>query len=119
MFLFERPKNLQSAGGQVCGAWDTVVAKLTGQIVNVTDSGHLVTDISLKDLAAAPRDESVKIRCGEHITVGIFPLEHGQPEMTFVAFEGASGFVELALVGDDASRFLGINAGSAVTITWR
>ena len=94
------------------------MAKLTGQINSVSESGNLVSDIQVGDLNAVPRDESVSIRCGGHTTVGIYPADHDQPEMTFVAIEGASGFVELSLVGDDASRFLGIKSGDEITIKW-
>lgn len=95
-----------------------VVAKLKGQIVSVTETGDAVTDIKVADLESAPRDDGVSIHCEGHITTGIYPTEHGQPEMTFVAFEGASGFVQLSLVGDDASRFLGLRPGSEVIVGW-
>ena len=94
------------------------MAKLKGEVVSVSDGGDLVTDISLSDLGQAPRDEQLSIRCEGHVTSGIYPAEHGQPEMTFVAYEGASGFLELSLVGDDASRFLGIKPGAAITLSW-
>ena len=90
------------------------MAKLTGQVTSVAANGDLVTDIQLSD--AVPRDESVSISCEGHVTSGIFPFDHGQPDMTFVAFEGEDGYLRLSLVGDDASRFLGIKTGSAVTI---
>ena len=66
------------------------MASLQGQVVSVTESGDLVTDIPIADLAATPRDEQVNIRCDGHVTSGIFPADHGQPEMTFVAVEGKS-----------------------------
>ena len=94
------------------------MAKLKGQVVSVTETGDLVTDIRVSDLSETPRDESVSIQCGGHRTVGIYPTEHGQNAMTFVAFEGASGCVELTLVGDDASRFLCIKEGSGVSVSW-
>ena len=82
------------------------MAKLTGEVVSVTAVGDLVTDISVADLVSVPHDEQVTIRCDGHATSGIFPADHDQPAMTFIAVEGESGFLELALVGDDASRFL-------------
>ena len=94
------------------------MAKLTGQVVSVTDSGALVTDIPVATLQAVPRDDQVSVRCEGHATSGIFPDDHGQPEMTFIALEGTSGFLELALVGDDASRFLGIKPGASVALDW-
>lgn len=94
------------------------MAKLTGQVVTVTGSGDLVTDIKIVELEAVPRDDHVRICCQGHTTVGIYPTEHGQPEMTFVAYEGAGGCLELSLIGDHASRFLGIHSGSEVTVEW-
>jgi hypothetical protein len=84
----------------------------------VTEAGDLVTDITLDALSAAPRDERTSIRCEGHVTSGIFPADHDQPEMTFIAVQGSSGFLELCLVGDNASRFLGIRPGSVVTLDW-
>ena len=94
------------------------MAKLSGQVVTVTEGGDLVTDIKMADLELAPRDGQVRVRCEGHVTAGIYPSEHGQPPMTFVAYEGAGGCLELSLIGDDASRFLGIKSGSAVTVEW-
>ena len=94
------------------------MAKLQGEVVSITDAGDLVTDISVAALVAVPHDERVSIRCDGHATSGIFPVDHGQPEMTFIAVEGESGFLELALVGDNASRFLGIILGANVSLDW-
>ena len=94
------------------------MAKITGNVVSVAASGDLVTDIKVSDLDSVPRDERVRVKCDGHVTAGIFPPDHDQPEMTFVAVEGKSGFVELALVGDDASRFLGIQSGCEVILSW-
>lgn len=94
------------------------MAEITGLVATVSDSGDLITDIRVDDLQGVPRDNSVTIRCEGHVTAGIFPTEHQQPEMTFVAYEGESGFVELSLVGDDASKYLGIKSGSKISLSW-
>lgn len=94
------------------------MAKLSGKVALISKSGDVVTDIAVDKLAGLPRDTSVTITCEGHRTVGIHPTDHGQPDMTFVAYAGVSGFLELALVGDDASRFLGIAAGASVEIEW-
>lgn len=92
--------------------------KVKGQVVSVSEAGDLVTDIPVGELTAAPRDESVHIKCEGHMTRGIFPTDHKQPDMTFVAIEGTHGFLELLLVGDDASKFLGIKSGHQVQVHW-
>lgn len=96
----------------------TSVANLKGRIVSVTESGDLVTDIAVGDLNGTPRDERVSVTCEGHVTSGIYPTDHAQPEMTFVAFEGVNGFLQLSLVGDDASRFLGLKSGHEVQLKW-
>jgi len=94
------------------------VGKLSGKVVSITESGDLVTDIKISDLESAPRDENLKIECEGHTTNGLFPTDHGQPEMTFVAFENESATVQISIIGGDASGFLGIKAGATVMITW-
>ena len=94
------------------------MAKLTGTVVAVTRAGDVVTDIAVAALESVPRDDRLRVSCEGHVTLGIYPTDHGQPEMTFVASEGASGFLELSLVGDDASRFLGIKPGAVVQLSW-
>ncbi len=89
-----------------------------GEVVSITDAGDLVTDISVTDLVAVPHDEQVFIRCDGHAKSGIFPPDHDQPEMTFIAVEGESGVFELALVGEIDSRVLGINLGASVSLEW-
>ncbi len=95
-----------------------VPGKIEGKVVSITAEGNLVTDISDEQLATAPRDDRVVVRCDEHETVGIHPPDHGEPEFTFLAFIGPSGFVELAIVGVSASGMLGIREGESVLIKW-
>lgn len=95
-----------------------MAAKLTGKVVSVNDHGDLVTDIPVSDLLLAPTDESITIRCDGHATTCLFPAEHGQPEMTFIALQGRSGFLELSLVGESATKFLGIHPGADVSVRW-
>lgn len=94
------------------------MAKLIGQIVSVTSEGDLVTDLSVSDLGNAPRDESLRVECDGHATNGLFTAAHGQPDMTFVAFENEAHCVQIAIVGGDASGFLGIRPGAEVIIQW-
>ena len=92
--------------------------KVKGTVVSVTDDHRLVTDIPVDALTDAPTDESVTVASGGHKTCCLFPAEHGQAEMTFLAMLGSSGFLELTLVGDDAVLFLGINIGTPVVVRW-
>ena len=94
------------------------MAKLAGKIVSVSTAGDAITDIAVADLTTIPHDDRVRIHCEGHMTAGIFPPDHSEPEMTFLAVAGASGFLELTLVGDSATKFLGIQPGHAVSLTW-
>lgn len=91
---------------------------IQGKVVSINDSGAAVTDIAVRQLEGVPLDEQVSIRCEGHITTCIFAADHGQPEMTLLAMQGSSGFLEIALVGDSVATFLGIAPGSDVVVSW-
>jgi S-adenosylmethionine hydrolase len=95
-----------------------LASKIQGKVVAVSDGGDAITDIANDQLAGVPTDDQVSIHCEGHVTSRIFPAEHGQPEMTFLAVRGRSGYLELTLVGDSVQAFLGIGPGSDVTLKW-
>ncbi|MFC1759452.1 adenosylmethionine-8-amino-7-oxononanoate aminotransferase [Planctomycetota bacterium] len=95
-----------------------MAGQIEGTVVSISDDGIAITDISIDRLSGVPTDESVAIQCEGHTTQHIFPVEHGQPEMTLIAAQGQSGFLEISLVGDSVATFLGIKTGSDVTVTW-
>ena len=84
----------------------------------MSEGGNLVTDIPCAALAEAPRDCSVTVRCDEHETVGLFTAGHSEPEMSFLALLGDSGFLELTIVGDSAKIMLGVRVGERVSVQW-
>ena len=92
--------------------------KIQGAVVAYTDDGNLVTDIPHDRLRTVPPTDSVSVLCDEHETVGIFPAEHKQPNFTYVALLGPSGFLELSIVGDSAKAMLGVRLGEAVVLKW-
>jgi S-adenosylmethionine hydrolase len=93
-------------------------SKVKGKVIEVTDVGDLVTDISESQIAAAPRNESVRILVdGEHETFGIFEEDHRQPAMTLICIL-ASGALRLHLVGDSATMMLGVRKGADVEVRW-
>ena len=95
-----------------------MAGKLEGKVVAVDESGNLVTDIPVQRLQGIPTDDRVTVKCDGHATSGIFPADHDQPEMTLLAMQGQSGFLEIALVGASAGEFLGIGIGTTVWVTW-
>jgi hypothetical protein len=87
-------------------------------VVSISSQGAAVTDIPVDRLQTVPTDDSVSICCEGHATARLFPSDHDEPEMTFLAVLGESGFLELALVGDSVATFLGIRPGSQVSVNW-
>lgn len=94
------------------------MASVKGKVVSVAETGDLLTSVTAEQLAEAPRDESVSIKCDGHATIGIYPHDHNQPEFTFLAVLNTEDQLCLSLVGESASKFLGIKPGSAVTVSW-
>jgi S-adenosylmethionine hydrolase len=95
-----------------------VPGKIEGAVVEITETGNLVTDISAAQLRAAPTDERVVIECDEHQTAGIFTPDHDQPPMTFLAIVKEGGHLELTIVGDSAKDLLGVAVGTPVVVRW-
>jgi S-adenosylmethionine hydrolase len=95
-----------------------VVDKLQGEVVSIRENGDLVTSITSAELHAAPRDERVVVSCDGHKTAGIFSHDHNQPEMTLIAMLGTDDRLEICLVGESATSFLGVPVGAAVTVEW-
>ena len=93
--------------------------KIEGTVISITESGNLVTDISADRLRGVPHDERVSIICDEHQTIGLFDATHPEPDFTFMAILGASGHLELTIVGDSAAMMLGIRKGEKVVVTWQ
>jgi len=89
-----------------------------GKIVEVDEHGNVVSDLTNEHLAAAPRGIETQIQCGGHTTLGIFPPDHDQDEMTFIAVLGEEQPLTLMLVGDSAHRFLSLGVGDTVTVKW-
>ncbi len=92
--------------------------RVEGSVVAISPEGHLVTSIASDQLRSAPRDHSVMISCGEHETVGIFPPDHQEAPMTFLAILKEGGPLSLVIVGDSAKMMLGITVGEQVTVKW-
>jgi S-adenosylmethionine hydrolase len=95
-----------------------VPGKIEGAVVAVADNGNLITDITSAQLRDVPRGDTVSVACDEHETLGIFDVKHEQPPMTLLALVGASGNLELEIVGDSAKIMLGVRVGQPVQVKW-
>lgn len=89
-----------------------------GVVKSIDATGNLVTDIPADSLANAPTDESIRIECDEHETLGLYRAYDAQPPMTLMAVLGQSGHLELVIVGDSAAMMLGVRLGTKVTVRW-
>lgn len=87
-------------------------------MAEVSGDGKLITDINFAQVSAAVGNKETRIGFGGHETVGLFEESHGQPEGTMVASVGASGCVEIEIVGMDLAGMLGITVGTQVKIQW-
>lgn len=92
--------------------------RIAGHVARIDSFGNLITDIPADALADAPRDQTVRIVVDEHETFGIFRTYADQPEMTLVALVGSSGYLEIAIVNDNAAAMLGVRVGETVEVTW-
>ena len=95
-----------------------MAGEIKGTVVAIDPSGHIVTDVTSEQLQEVPTDDRVWISCGGHRTNRIFPSDHHEPPMTYIALLGKNGKLELALVGDNAEKFLGIQVGMPVIVKW-
>ncbi|MFK7765769.1 MAG: SAM hydroxide adenosyltransferase [Mariniblastus sp.] len=92
--------------------------RIEGRVDKIGETGCLVTDISVDQVADIPHDDTVTIKFGGHETIGIYPADHDQPAATLVASLGKSGFVEIEIVGISLSEMLGIKPKEAVAVCW-
>jgi len=97
---------------------DILANRIEGQVSSITAAGSLVTDISVDRLKDVPPDENTAVKVGDHETFGLYPTDHGQPDATMVASLGASGFLEIEIVGIPLAEMLGIRVGEKVQIVW-
>jgi hypothetical protein len=102
-------------------AWPQVrlaPARIEGMVLTTDSFGNLVTNITAEMLAGRPTDHRVCIACNIYETWGIYRTYADQPSGTLVALIGSHGRLELAIVGDNATQRLGIQAGTPVVLAW-
>ena len=95
-----------------------MAGKIEGTVVAFGPTGNLMTDISNDRLKGVPAGDSVKVRCDEHETVGIYPADHREEPSTLMAVLGTNGFLELTIVGDSAQMMLGVPLKEKVVVKW-
>ena len=91
---------------------------IEGKVGSLTNTGDLVTDIPVAKLADVPSSTEIRVKVGDHETLGVFPLDHGEPAGTLIAVLGGSGFVEIGITGISIHEMLGLGVGENVTLTF-
>lgn len=91
---------------------------IEGRVVEVDRYGNLVTNISTAELAAAPRDERLRVAVGGHETFGLWRTYGEHPPQTLVALVGSDGYLEVALVNGSAAEMIAAGVGDAVRLDW-
>jgi len=92
--------------------------RIDGMVIEIDSFGNLITNLTAEMLAGRPTDRRACVVCNIYETWGIYHAYAEQPSGTLVALIGSSGRLELALVGDNAARHLGVGVGSPVTLAW-
>jgi len=96
-----------------------VATKIQGKIVQVSEDGDLITDISESQLVGVSRTTGTKIVVdNEHETYGLFDANHNQPSLTLIAIAEPERPLRLHLVSDSASMMLGVTEGASVEVRW-
>lgn len=92
--------------------------RIEGQVLRSDSFGNLITNIPAEMLAGRPTDTRVCIVCHIYETWGVYSTYAEQPSDALIALVGSSGHVELALVGGNAAKRLGIPIGVPVVLSW-
>jgi S-adenosyl-L-methionine hydrolase (adenosine-forming) len=93
-------------------------SRIDGCVIEIDTFGNLITNITTNALAGRPTDRRACIVCNIYETWGVHRAYGEQVNGTFVALIGSSDRLELAIVGDNAAKRLGVGVGTPVTIAW-
>jgi len=69
-------------------------------------------------LGGRPTDHRACVVCSIYETYGVYSVYAQVPGGSFIALIDSSDRLELAIVGDNAARRLGITVGMPVTVAW-
>lgn len=92
--------------------------KIEGEVLEIDSFGNLITNITADMLADRPNDHRVCVVFNIYETWGIYRTYGNQLTGTLCAVIGSNGRLELAIVGDNAARRLGIEVGTPVVLAW-
>lgn len=92
--------------------------RIEGVVIEIDNFGNLITNINAEMLSGRLTDRRVRVVCGRHETWGVYRTYAERPGGALIALVGSSNRLELALVGDNAARRLGISPGEPIILIW-
>jgi S-adenosylmethionine hydrolase len=92
--------------------------RIEGEVLEIDSFGNLITNITADMLANRPADHRVCVVFNIYETWGIYRTYGTQLTGTLCAVIGSTNKLEIAIVGDNAARRLGIEIGARVTLAW-
>jgi len=92
--------------------------RICGEVVRIDSFGNLITNIHSEHLQGRPTDQRALIICGLYDTYGVMNTYGDGYEGSLVAIINSSNLLEIAVVGENASKRLNLQVGTPVTIGW-
>jgi hypothetical protein len=89
---------------------------IEGEVLFVDSFGNLITNVRAEMLAGLPDRARATVTCGGAIVHGIGRTYGEAADGQLIALIGSTGRLEIAVVGGDAAKRLGVGVGAAVTI---
>ncbi len=89
---------------------------IEGEVLFVDSFGNLISNVRAETLAGLPDRAGVTVTCGGAIVHGIGRTYGEASQGQLVALVGSAGRLEIALVGGNAAKRLGVGAAAAVTV---
>lgn len=116
MEVLGKPAEVQNRNGVFLPTIDGNVIR--GMVIHVDIYGNMITNIDrgLFESIGQNRPFQIRLRREQHIITRIQESYAGVPEGEKMALFGATGFLEIAINRDNASRLLGVKQEDALSI---
>lgn len=92
--------------------------QIVGQVLWIDSFGNLITNIRREELDSIPSSSPVQISCSARSTDRLVRTYAEAPQGSLVALVGSGGELEMAVVGGNAARGLGLGLGEEVIVSW-
>ena len=92
--------------------------RIVGQVSWIDSFGNLITSICRDELESIPSGTAVRVTCCDRSTDRLVRTYGEASQGSLVALIGSGGELELAIVGGNAARELGLTVGAEVAVSW-